>query len=134
MRPILPSGLSRWRRPIIPRTTKSSLMRSVTSNCRCRVCRRRDRPRARGIRVKRRGLLGRCLAVVLGELLVDPVAAVVAAPDLAVNELPVDRAARHEHRPEVPDLGPARLRTDGSDVAIERHDAELTGYERCDEL
>jgi hypothetical protein len=34
----------------------------------------------------------------------------------------------------VPDFGPARLRTDGWDVAIERHDAELTGYARRDEL
>jgi hypothetical protein len=34
----------------------------------------------------------------------------------------------------VPDLGPARWRTDGSEVAIERHDAELTGYERRNEL
>ncbi|MGY3649355.1 hypothetical protein ACVWW2_004646 [Bradyrhizobium sp. LM4.3] len=77
---------------------------------------------------------GRRFAVELGESLVDPVAAVMAAPDPAVNELPVDRAARHEHGPEVPDLRPVRLRTDGSEVAIERHDAELTGYERRDEL
>ncbi|MGY4370483.1 hypothetical protein ACVW1A_006548 [Bradyrhizobium sp. LB1.3] len=54
---------------------------------------------------------GRGFAVELGESLVDPVAAVMAAPDPAVNELPVDRAARHEHGPEVPDLRPARLRT-----------------------
>ena len=74
------------------------------------------------------------LTVEFGEFLVDPIATVMAAPDLAVDELPVDRTAGHDHGPEVPDLAPARLRAGGYEVAIERHgieltDAELTGVD-----
>src|SRR6187402_323880 len=124
--PTSPSGLLLWKRPTIPPTTKSSPTRNATSKCRCRAYRHLDRRPASGTRVEtERGRLGRLFAVELGESLVDPVAAIVATPDPADHELPVDRAARHDHGPEVPDFGPARLRMSGSGVAIERHDAEL---------
>src|SRR5689334_5203037 len=37
---------------------------------------------------------------------VDPVPAIVPAPDFSDHKLPVDRATWHDHRPQVPELGP----------------------------
>src|SRR5262249_51517123 len=44
----------------------------------------------------------------LGETLVNPAAAVVAPPDQAVHQLPGDRAARDQDKPQVPQFGPRR--------------------------
>jgi len=50
------------------------------------------------------------LAIVFGERLVDPTPPVVAAPHLAHQQSAGDRAARNDHLPEMPDLGPGRHR------------------------
>jgi hypothetical protein len=47
---------------------------------------------------------------VLNELLIIPVAPIVAPPDPSNDEPACDRPSRDDHHPEVPDLRPFRLR------------------------
>src|SRR5260370_9046216 len=48
---------------------------------------------------------------IFGELLVDPAAAVEAPPDPASQQSSGDGSPRNDDFPEMPDLGPGRLRT-----------------------
>ena len=48
--------------------------------------------------------------VKLDEPFVNPMSSIVTAPDFAAHEPSRDGSARNQHRPEVPDIRPGRLR------------------------